>query len=326
MNAMKSVMCLGVATSVFACEVNIRTRGVQSPSRGATPGANGAAGGGGAAPSQTASTNEQAVVAPAAATTTATPATATTTAATPAPVATTTTPGGAVAGSPISGGIAGGTSVGPMEVMRPAPGTAAGMNHGATYTGNTAPLKEAHPSNPTGLNFSTPFGGPNSSSGAWTGDVYYPAMATTKLQGAAIGKGVVRLYTNELNIAPQAFTGFVNYGSRKDNFVIIYNGKVTVQEEADYEVRVVSADGSRLYWDEMLVVDNDGQHEAASKSQLVHLVKAVHTIRLEYFHNRAAKIALQLYIRSKNSRSEYLLTPGAWIDAGSPAAAMPVKK
>lgn len=164
----------------------------------------------------------------------------------------------------------------------------------------------------TGMNFATIFGNPVPVAGAWYGDVYFPDVATTKLVGASLTKPVVRLFTSSLNVAPQPFSGFSNFGGRKNNFVIVYQGNVEVTNEADYDVRVVSADGAKVSFDGMLIVDNDGEHEPSSKTQPVHLVKATHQIKIEYFHNKSKQVALQVYIRPRGAKTEYLLTSGAW--------------
>ncbi len=69
-----------------------------------------------------------------------------------------------------------------------------------------------------------------------------------------------------------------------DEFGVVYNGNIMVEEEGDYIFYLVSNDGTKLYIDGRLVTDNSGQHGADNeKSGKIRLMKGAHPIRLDYF-------------------------------------------
>lgn len=63
-----------------------------------------------------------------------------------------------------------------------------------------------------------------------------------------------------------------------------YSGFITVPEDSVYLFNLSSDDGSKLWIDGRLVVDNDGLHGATTKSGSVPLAKGAHRIRLDYFN------------------------------------------
>ncbi len=283
MNAMKklvaSTIAVATAGSLAACHVEIRT---QNP--GGEPTASGTT----APPPATTSTETATTTSPAATSTTTQPASVDTTALQA-------------------------HREQPRLSLKPVPLAPTAVPLGKKeYPGGTVPnLLSAKPT-------VYAFGSTASSGGLWAGDVYFPDTATTKFPDVPKSAPALRLFTNSLNIGPNSgFAGFTGAGGRKNNFLAVYNGPIVVNREVEYEVRLVSADGAKLYIDEMLIIDNDGEHEPVSKTQLVRLVKATHSMRVEYFHAKSQQVALQLYIRPTLSKSEYLLTATAWTDAAT---------
>ncbi|WP_081658613.1 PA14 domain-containing protein [Sporomusa ovata] len=57
-----------------------------------------------------------------------------------------------------------------------------------------------------------------------------------------------------------------------------------------------SDDGSRLYIDGNLAIDNDGIHSLAMEEASVFLNPGTHSIRVEYFQGPRYELALQLFI------------------------------
>ena len=68
-----------------------------------------------------------------------------------------------------------------------------------------------------------------------------------------------------------------------DNFSVRWTGTVTPPVAGDYVLGMTSDDGSRLFIDDRLVVDNWGTHTATTATATVHLDAGPHNVRIEYF-------------------------------------------
>ena len=72
--------------------------------------------------------------------------------------------------------------------------------------------------------------------------------------------------------------------SAKDQFGLIFEGNLRITKAGTYDFFVLSNDGSRLFVDNSLVVDNDGAHSADSeKSGKIVLTEGLHPVKLQYF-------------------------------------------
>ncbi len=74
-------------------------------------------------------------------------------------------------------------------------------------------------------------------------------------------------------------------GMPKDAFGLIYRGYVKIPEEGLYTFYTSSDDGSRLYINDQLVVDNDGKHGMQERKGEVALKTGYHKILIRYFEN-----------------------------------------
>ncbi len=68
-----------------------------------------------------------------------------------------------------------------------------------------------------------------------------------------------------------------------DYFGFVFTGKIDIQTSGNHIFYLNSDDGSRLYIDEQLVIDNDGTHASREAKGSVSLMQGMHTVRLEYF-------------------------------------------
>ncbi len=72
--------------------------------------------------------------------------------------------------------------------------------------------------------------------------------------------------------------------SDQDKFALGYEGKILITKAGSYDFYIQSNDGTRLYLDNQMVVDNDGAHSADSeKSGKISLTKGMHDVKLQYF-------------------------------------------
>ena len=77
--------------------------------------------------------------------------------------------------------------------------------------------------------------------------------------------------------------------TRAENAGLIYNGYIKVPEQGIYNFFLSADDGSKLWIDDQLVVDNDGLHANIEKSGRIALNKGYHVFRLAYIQEKSAK-------------------------------------
>ena len=71
----------------------------------------------------------------------------------------------------------------------------------------------------------------------------------------------------------------------EDHFGLAFQTMLRIDEAAPYRFTLTSDDGSKLYIDDQLIVDNDGSHSVCERSGFVRLAKGFHRMRLEYFED-----------------------------------------
>ncbi len=91
-----------------------------------------------------------------------------------------------------------------------------------------------------------------------------------KLQ--AVASGVVKMVTDKVD-APM----------RKDHFGLVLSGYVHIEKTGTYKLYLNSDDGSKMYIDGQLAVDNDGSHSSKVEKGTLVLEAGKHRIRIEYF-------------------------------------------
>ena len=131
------------------------------------------------------------------------------------------------------------------------------------------------------------------------GNIYFLEQGTSRLPDFDLLSPVGSIYTLSLNIPTRDFDqGFPGVTDRFEWFAIVYNGAFEVDQEGMYNFRTYSDDGSKLYIDGQLIIDNYGIHPPRSKSKSVNLKSGIHKVRLEYFQGPRTAIALQLFMTS----------------------------
>lgn len=101
--------------------------------------------------------------------------------------------------------------------------------------------------------------------------------------------------TTVLNIQPQSFTvGFPGVTDRFEWFAIDYHGRIMLPQAGTYTFRLNSDDGSKLFIDGELVVDNDGVHGPGAIDGEATLAAGLHDVRVQYFQGPREEVALVL--------------------------------
>jgi predicted alpha/beta superfamily hydrolase len=88
----------------------------------------------------------------------------------------------------------------------------------------------------------------------------------------------------------------INKLPRKDNFGVVMEGEVEIKEEGYYVFGINSDDGSRLYLNGQLLLDDDGLHGPEDKSYIVALKKGFYPLRLEYFQKDGDRVLQLVYL------------------------------
>ncbi len=73
---------------------------------------------------------------------------------------------------------------------------------------------------------------------------------------------------------------------REDDFAFRFRGYLLIESAGDYTFYTSSDDGSQLFFDQALVVDNDGRHGNQERSGNVNLAAGYHEIVVTMFDGR----------------------------------------
>jgi hypothetical protein len=110
-------------------------------------------------------------------------------------------------------------------------------------------------------------------------------------------KSLITLFTRKIDIPTRSFTeGFPGLQNVFEWFGVQYRGSIAVRNAGTYTFRLLSDDGSKLFVDSNLVIDNDGVHQPRFKSGEIYLSPGTYPIRLDYFQGPKVQIALQLFV------------------------------
>jgi len=89
------------------------------------------------------------------------------------------------------------------------------------------------------------------------------------------------------------------------NSGIVYEGYILIENEGFYDFFTVSDDGSRLYIDDDVIVNNDGLHGMIEKSGNVFLKKGYHKIKVDFFQ-AGGGLGLNVLIQAPNGKKELI--------------------
>lgn len=89
-------------------------------------------------------------------------------------------------------------------------------------------------------------------------------------------------------------------GENSDHYALQMEYEMPVKKEATYTFRLCSDDGSMLYIDNKLVIDDNGEHGPVYKDADIVLTKGTHLIRVDYFEFHKSQ-SLTLFCKTANS-------------------------
>jgi outer membrane protein OmpA-like peptidoglycan-associated protein len=130
---------------------------------------------------------------------------------------------------------------------------------------------------------------------ALQGRVYFIPENTEHLPDFSRLRPQGTISTTVLNIQPQSFTaGFPGVTDRFEWFAIDYQGRIMLPQAGTYTFRLTSDDGSKLFIDGELVIDNDGIHGPGNMDGEATLAAGIHDVRVQYFQGPREEVALVL--------------------------------
>ncbi len=88
----------------------------------------------------------------------------------------------------------------------------------------------------------------------------------------------------------QSSTISLGVTSQTDTFALVFTNTLNAPTTGEYEFFTNSDDGSRLYIDGSLVVDNDGLHGARVRTGATTLTAGTHTLRVEFFEKTGGQV------------------------------------
>lgn len=132
------------------------------------------------------------------------------------------------------------------------------------------------------------------------GNVYALEKGTKRLPDFDTLEAIATIALPQLAVPARNFTqGFPGITGTEEELVewfgIVFRGQIRVEEAGEIAFRLNSDDGSKLFIDDTLIVDNDGQHGPRAKDGTVRLSSGLHDLRVEYFQGPRKRIALELF-------------------------------
>jgi hypothetical protein len=133
------------------------------------------------------------------------------------------------------------------------------------------------------------------------------------------------IYTSNLNVTPRGFRdGFPGVTGRYEWFGIDYSGRFWIERPGPYRFELTSEDGSRLYIDGRVIVNNDGIHGPETRIGTAPLDGGIHQIRVSFFKGTRDCVALVLRVAGPGEEWRVFSTdefkpppdPATWMHPG----------
>ena len=97
--------------------------------------------------------------------------------------------------------------------------------------------------------------------------------------------------------------------SGTENFAIRFRAELKIDTPGIYTFELSSDDGSQLYINGKLIIDNDGIHGTVSKQGSIKLDIGIHPVEIHYFQGPRFRITLQWFYQPPNSSQKIVVPP-----------------
>jgi PA14 domain-containing protein len=131
-----------------------------------------------------------------------------------------------------------------------------------------------------------------------TGEVYFLDSKTERLPDFSKMTAVQTIRVKGLNVTARDYLeGFPGVKNRFEYFGIDFAGTITVRKQGKYVFVLTSDDGSKLFIDGEMLIDNDGLHLTLQPQEgEIDLDPGIHRIRVPYFQGPRSSLALVLEV------------------------------
>ena len=160
------------------------------------------------------------------------------------------------------------------------------------------------------------------------GQVYVPGGEIRHMPDFTPLTPIYTFVTANLDVSVREYTkGFPTPEMQTviENFAIRFRGELAVDTPGLYHFGLYSDDGSKLYIDGTLVVDNDGIHAAMGKRGSIKLTTGMHPVEIHYFQGPRHAIALQWFYQLPNEHRQ-IVPPEIIYRPGKPRIPEALKK
>lgn len=160
------------------------------------------------------------------------------------------------------------------------------------------------------------------------GQVYVPGSVITQMPDFDSLVPVYTFVTANLDVPIRNYTaGFPTpeMQSVVENFAIRFRTELEINIPGTYVFELRSDDGSQLYINGSLIVNNDGVHPVISRQGRVRLGTGVHRVEIHYFQGPREAIALQWFYQPPNG-SRQIVPPDIIYHPGKPEVPDALKK
>ena len=160
------------------------------------------------------------------------------------------------------------------------------------------------------------------------GQVYVPGEAILRMPDFDSLVPVYTFVTANLDVPRRYYTaGFPTPEMQSviENFAIRFRAELEINIPGVYVFELSSDDGSQLYIDGSLVVDNDGIHPTRSRQGRIRLGTGIHAVEIHYFQGPREAIALQWFYQPPNGTRQ-IVPPDIIYHPGKPEMPDALKK
>ena len=162
----------------------------------------------------------------------------------------------------------------------------------------------------------------------FVGQVYIPRSPITKMPNFDHLVSTYTFVTANLNVPTRSYTqGFPTPQQQSvvEDFAIRFRAELEIKTPGIYIFELHSDDGSQLYIDDVLVVDNDGVHPTIGRRGRMLLTTGMHPVEIRYFQGPRYAIALQWFYQPPNSQRQ-IVPPAVIHRPGKPRVPEALKK
>ncbi len=141
----------------------------------------------------------------------------------------------------------------------------------------------------------------------FVGEVYVPGGPITKMPNFDHLVPIYTFVTANLNVPTRNYMqGFPTPEMQTvvENFAIRFRAELEIKIPGIYTFHLYSDDGSQLYIDDALIVNNDGVHPTIGRLGRRRLTTGMHSVEIRYFQGPRHAIALQWFYQPPNSQRQ----------------------